>query len=189
VRRVSTLLAFALIGATCSVAACSRATNRYDTATLNRLRAKFQGVTLVVRQYVPRKHDKEWAEAPKYLIRSRTATVAYLQEKNIFGNVLMSMPQPATGRIVVVDAVLEDYRIVSGAARFFGGALAGSSYMTFTVRLTDGATGSPITTRRIESANNAYAATWVGGASDRSLPTDMGGIIGEFVIRTLEARP
>lgn len=166
--------------------ACAGTPSRYDAATVARLQTKFQSMTVVVNPYTPK---EKWEEVDQHLLTSRSATVSYLQEKGIFKQVLMTAPNPTEGKVVVVDALLNDFRIVHGTARFFFGAMAGSSYMNFDVRLTDGAGGTPIASKLIESANNAYGAAWTGGSSDRSLPQDMGGVLGEYVIQTLENLP
>jgi hypothetical protein len=80
-----------------------------------------------------------------------------------------------------VKAKVIDMRIVSGAARIWGGAFAGSSHMEVELRLIDGATGQTVREKKLSSANNPWAAAWVGGASDHSLPADVGRMIAEYV--------
>jgi hypothetical protein len=80
-----------------------------------------------------------------------------------------------------VKAKVSDMRIVSGAARIWGGAFAGSSHMEVELRLIDGATGQTVREKKLSSANNPWAAAWVGGASDHSLPADVGRMIAEYV--------
>ena len=159
---------------------------RYDEITVNQLRDKLGDTTVVINPYTP---AQQWEDVEGHLGTSRTATAAYLNQYRIFKQVLLTPPPNPEGRVILVEALLNDFRIVHGAARFFGGAMAGSSYMNFHVRLVDGATGQPITDQLIESANDAYAASWSYGASDQSLPYDMGGVIGEYIIQTLELLP
>jgi hypothetical protein len=80
-----------------------------------------------------------------------------------------------------IKAKVTDMRIVSGAARIWGGAFAGSSHMEVEVKLIDGATGATVRDKKLSSANNPWAAAWVGGSSDHSLPADVGRMIAEYV--------
>lgn len=82
---------------------------------------------------------------------------------------------------LVVKAKVTDMRIVSGAARIWGGAFAGSSFMEVDLTLIDAATNATVRTKKLSSANNPWAAAWVGGSSDHSLPADMGKIVAEYV--------
>ena len=174
-----------VVGAVMFLTACGGATSRYDAATVAQLQSKFASTVVVVNPYTPK---EQWEGVNEHLATSRAMTVAYLQQHRIFKQVLMTAPATSSDRVVLVDALLNDFRIVHGAARFFGGALAGSSYMNFSVTLTDGS-GKQLAGNLIESANNAYGAAWSGGSSDRSLPSDMGGVLGEYIIQTLEKLP
>lgn len=80
-----------------------------------------------------------------------------------------------------IKAKVTDMRIVSGAARIWGGAFAGSSHMEVELKLIDGATGATVREKKLSSANNPWAAAWVGGSSDHSLPADVGRMIAEYV--------
>jgi hypothetical protein len=177
------LILLACLGLVFTTSACVH--SRYTEVTLDRLRDKLGDTTVVVNAYTP---AQQWEEVEGLLSTSRSATAAYLNQFRIFKQVLLAPPPNPEGKVVVVEALLNDFRIVHGAARFFGGAMAGSSYMNYHVRLVDGA-GQPITDQLIESANDAYAASWSHGASDQSLPHDMGGVIGEYIIQTLELLP
>ena len=82
---------------------------------------------------------------------------------------------------LLVQVHVPDMRIVSGAARIWGGAFAGSSYMELDVRLIDAATKRIVRKKHLSSSNNAWAASWVGGSSDRSLPSDMGKMVAAYI--------
>ena len=105
-----------------------------------------------------------------------------LENKKTFASVAREKAsmkyQPGT---LMVKANVSDIRIVHGAARFWGGAFAGSSFMNIDLKLVDAATGKVVREKHIDSSNNAWAASWTGGSSDRSLPADMGKIIAEYV--------
>ena len=72
-------------------------------------------------------------------------------------------------------------RIAGGSARFWGGALAGTSFMNIYIKLTDTSTQEIIHQKIITTQGNPYAAAWSFGASDRNLPYDMGNIVGEYL--------
>jgi len=82
---------------------------------------------------------------------------------------------------LLVQSKITDMRIVGGVARILVGAWAGNSYMNIDVKLIEAATHEIVREKTISSANNAWAAAWTSGSSDRSLPTDMGKIIALYV--------
>jgi hypothetical protein len=46
----------------------------------------------------------------------------------------------------------------------------------------DAVTKKEVRKKELNSSNNAWAAAWVMGSSDRSLPSDMGKIIAEYIL-------
>jgi hypothetical protein len=82
---------------------------------------------------------------------------------------------------LLIQTRVSDIHIVHGAARFWAGAFAGSSYMNLDLKLMDATTGKIVREKEISSSNNAWAAAWVGGSSDRTLPADMGKIVAGYV--------
>lgn len=105
-----------------------------------------------------------------------------LENKKLFESVVRNksgLKYPAG--CLLVQASVPDMRIVHGAARFWGGAFAGSSYMNVDLKLIDAATQKVVREKQISSANNAWAAAWVGGSTDQSLPSDMGKILAEYI--------
>jgi len=83
---------------------------------------------------------------------------------------------------LIIRANITNMRIVSGSARFWGGAFAGSSGMEYDLTLVDGKTNQVVRTKKMSSWNNSWAAAWNFGASDRSLPDDMGKITASYII-------
>jgi len=109
-------------------------------------------------------------------------TVWALQEKKAYQAVESGKAAaPRRDGALLVNAKITDMRIVSGAARIWGGAFAGSSFMEVAVTLVDGASNTTVREKKLSSANNPWAAAWVGGSSDQSLPADMGKIVAEYV--------
>jgi hypothetical protein len=104
-----------------------------------------------------------------------------LQMKNVFKRVekqaSVAYPEPT----LFVDLRLTDLRLVSGAARFWGGALSGRSHMKVMVKLTD-AQGKMVAEQELFGAPNAYGSAYSFGSSDRELPKNMGVLVGDFVL-------
>lgn len=119
---------------------------------------------------------------PEAINTCQANMVSTLENKKTFSQVALEKDgikhQPGT---LTVKTNVSDMRIVGGAARFWGGAFAGSSFMNIDLKLVDAATGKVVREKSITSANNSWAASWTGGSSDRSLPSDMGKIIAEYV--------
>jgi hypothetical protein len=111
----------------------------------------------------------------------RDNLVRTLESKGSFANVVRHKAgtQCPNGSLLV-ETKITDMRIVSGAARFWGGALAGSSYINVEIKLMDDGK-TVLREKKISSNNNSFAAAWAGGASDRSLPADMGKMIAGYL--------
>ncbi len=105
----------------------------------------------------------------------------HLQLKNVYKRVekqaTASYPEPT----LFVDLRLTDLRLVSGAARFWGGVLSGRSHMKVLVKLTD-AQGAVVAEQELFGAPNAYGSAYSLGGSDRELPKNMGILVGDFVL-------
>jgi hypothetical protein len=118
---------------------------------------------------------------PDSLEQFELAMISYLRKKNVFTEVDQDTGSILDGATLRVEPTIDDMRITSSGARIWGGAFAGSSNMVVTVKLVDVATGKCLRTKTISSHNNAFAAAWTGGGSDKSLPMDMGKVIGEYL--------
>jgi hypothetical protein len=82
---------------------------------------------------------------------------------------------------LLVKTRVTSLRMVSGAARFWAGPWAGSSDMSLQLKLTDAATGAVVREKELSTNNNPWAAAWTWGGSDRSLPTDLGAMVAEYL--------
>ncbi len=116
------------------------------------------------------------------------SAVDYLGKKKIFASVAETTGPAPDADTLVVDTTIESMRIVGGAARFWGGALAGSSHMTVLVDTHD-ASGTAVGQRVVANDNNAMGAAWSFGASDRGLPGDMGLLVADAVIQIAQGVP
>jgi Domain of unknown function (DUF4410) len=123
--------------------------------------------------------EKDYAAALK---DCQTNMITELKNKKAFNTVaLAGSAKKYPSRSLLVQTRVADIHIVHGAARFWGGAFAGSSFMNLDLKLTDAATGKVVREKKISSSNNAWAAAWVGGSSDRTLPADMGKIVAGYI--------
>lgn len=109
-------------------------------------------------------------------------TISALKEKKFYQAVESGKAAMARrDSTLLVKAKVTGMRIVSGHARMWGGAFTGSSFMEVDLVLIDAATNTVIREKKLSSANNPWAAAWVGGASDQSLPADTGKMLAEYV--------
>ena len=86
------------------------------------------------------------------------------------------------GPTLIVEGDLTYLRIVSGSARFWGGAFAGRSAININIKLTDASTGTVVTQQELVGAPGAMSGVWSGGAADRDLPIKMGYLLGAFIL-------
>ena len=91
--------------------------------------------------------------------------------------------QNLPGKSIFVDMKVVDMRIASAQARFWGGAFAGNSYMDVLLELRDADSARIVHKKVLSTMNNAMGAAWTFGASDRSLPSDLGTLMGEYIFR------
>ncbi|HEX9204410.1 MAG TPA: DUF4410 domain-containing protein [Candidatus Deferrimicrobiaceae bacterium] len=108
--------------------------------------------------------------------------IAYLREKGVFRQVDRYREGIGTASTALVEAELLEIRIVSSAARFWGGALAGRSHMKMDVRIVDAASGEILARQELMGAPDAMGSAWSFGTTDQKLPAAMGGLIGDFVL-------
>ncbi|MCX5821574.1 MAG: DUF4410 domain-containing protein [Deltaproteobacteria bacterium] len=82
---------------------------------------------------------------------------------------------------LLVKARVTNLRIVSTAARMWGGVFAGSSDMSLQMKLIDASTGAVVREKELSTNNNPWAAAWTWGSSDKSLPADLGRMVAEYL--------
>jgi len=125
--------------------------------------------------------DQIKTDYPDALSQFQSAVLSRVREKGGYQNVTGSGASPSRKSLAVALKVL-DMRIASGAARFWGGALAGQSFMEVYAKFTDTSSGRVLHKKVISSTASAFGAAWSFGASDRSLPSDVGTMIGEYIV-------
>jgi hypothetical protein len=154
----------------------------YTPARIAQIKPALHFKTVVVHTFTVAKAVDDPGDAPT---DCHDATVAYLNQKQLFDAVVADNAANPPGALVI-DANVEDMRIVGGGARFWGGAMAGKSFMNVKIVARDGATGAIVGSTVITSDNNAFGAAWSFGASDRGLPSDMGPVLADYIINTAQ---
>lgn len=81
----------------------------------------------------------------------------------------------------LVKCTLKDYRMVGTASRVLGGALAGTSHITYLVQVSDGKAGTPLYAREISTENSAWVAGFSYGATDRGIPDFLGNVLADYL--------
>lgn len=129
---------------------------------------------------------KDYPQAASELQHSAMTS---LQMENSFKQVgTLSEGASMSGATLVVKANIIDMRIVSGAARFWGGAMAGSSGVEMDLQLIDGSSSKVVREEKLSSWNNPFGAAWTGGSTDNSLLSDMGKITAKYIIDAMPAQ-
>jgi len=143
-----------------------------------KLSKKYAGVLCYQFETTP-EIAKDYPDATSTLQHS---LITALQMKNRFNKVAMlKLNERTKGDTLLVKAKITDLRIVSGAARMWGGVFAGSSYINVDLQLIDGGTKQVVREEPLSSSNNPWAASYAYGSTDRSLPDDMGKIVAEYI--------
>ena len=128
--------------------------------------------------------SKDYPEAASTLQHS--AITALETEKQFKKVGTTTQDKSSTGdKTLLIKADITELRIVGGAARFWGGAFAGSSGVELDPQLIDGATNKVIRKEKISSWNSAWAASWTGGTSDASIVNDMGKILAKYIVESM----
>ncbi len=118
---------------------------------------------------------------PKAAADCKTSVLKQLSEKKNYLSVTGDKITKQKGKSVKVSLEILDMRITSSTARMFGGAFVGSSFMDVLIKITDSKSGEVIHEKELSTSNNAWAASYSGGSSDQSLPSDFGMLIGEEI--------
>jgi len=118
---------------------------------------------------------------PGVVAECESSAITAVKAMNLFHQV-----GPAKDGVKYTDTLLvrtkvTNLRIVSGAARFWGGAFAGASDMTLMMELVDAASGKLLRQKELSTSNNPFAASWTFGKTDRSLPSDLGNMVAQYI--------
>jgi hypothetical protein len=124
--------------------------------------------------------EKDYPDATTEMMSSMMTA---LQMKGAFQSVQVAKKNQKIDRnTLLLKGDITDLRVVSSAARFFGGVFAGSSGVDVKLTLIDGGTKKVVRDEPMNSSNNAWAASYSAGSTDKSLISDMGKIIAGYVM-------
>jgi len=118
---------------------------------------------------------------PNDLKQFETSMMDHLKLTKAYENVSKKSATPYPGKTVYIEGKILDMRIAGESARFWGGALAGTSFMNVYIELTDASTEEIIHQKIVTTQGNPMAAAWSFGATDRNLSSDLGKIVGEYL--------
>jgi hypothetical protein len=90
-------------------------------------------------------------------------------------------------RKLMIEPVCSDVKLVGGAARFWGGALAGSSAVVMKVRYTEAGSGRVIAEPVFYQRASAMGAAWTFGATDRSMPDRIVELIADYTVKNYQS--
>jgi hypothetical protein len=122
----------------------------------------------------------EWeAKARKLVTATEEGAISRLQNTHAFTTVAKKQAAAPEEPYLLVKGTLLNYRMVSKKGRFFGGAIAGTSYITYRVEVYDGKTSALVFQREISTENNAIAAAW--SFNDKNLPTFLGNVLADYL--------
>ncbi len=121
------------------------------------------------------------ADYPGVVAQCENTAIAGIKSKNVFGSVETENAGTTYTDALIVKTRITSLRIVSGSARFWFGAAAGGSEMSLLIELIDASTGKVLREKALSTANNPFAATMTGGGTDRSLSSDLGNIMAEYI--------
>jgi hypothetical protein len=121
------------------------------------------------------------ADYPGVVAECENTAIAAIKLKNIFDLVETENADKNYSDALIVKTRITNLRIVSGSARFWFGAAAGGSDMSLLMELIDASTGNVVREKALSTANNPFAAVMTGGGTDRSLSSDLGKIIAEYI--------
>lgn len=121
------------------------------------------------------------ADYPGVVAECENTAITSVKSKNIFNLVETENAGTKYTDALIVKTRITNLRIVSGSARFWFGAAAGGSEMSLLMEFIDASTGNIVREKALSTANNPFAATMTGGGTDRSLSSDLGKMVAEYL--------
>ena len=94
--------------------------------------------------------------------------------------ILLDSWNKGSGRLLVVDPYIEEIKFIGGAARFWAGAMAGSSAVVMRVTYTDEATGAIIANPVFYQHANAMGGAWSFGATDNAMLSRIANLVTDY---------
>jgi hypothetical protein len=165
----------------CAAAGCGG--DPYTPDRIAKIKPTLQFKAVLIHPFSVDKSIGDPGDAPS---DCRYSAVGYLMEKHLFDSVKSGPSNGAAGTLVI-DAEITDLRIVGAGWRIGVGTRAGSSRMAVTVTARDGGTGAVVGETSLESESDPETGVWSVGGSDRKLPTDMGPVVADFIIKVAQS--
>ena len=132
---------------------------------------------------------------PIPIYECESTAMNYLNSKGVFERVIKAnqvdlneKQNPYDKPTLFVESELTFLRIVSTAARFWGGVLVGRSAMKINIKLRDASTGEIVVAQELVGAPNAYSSAWSVGSADQTLPVKMGYLLGDFILANVSGK-
>ncbi len=122
----------------------------------------------------------EWeAQARKLVTATEDQAISRLSSTHAFTTIAKKQDPLPEDPYLVVKCTLLNYRMVTKKTRFFAGAFAGTSYITYRAQVYDGKSGALLFQREVSTENNAFAAAW--SFNDKNLPTFLGNVLADYL--------
>ena len=122
----------------------------------------------------------EWeAKARKLVNATEDQAISRLSSTHAFTTIAKKQDPLPEDPSLVVKCTLLNYRMVTKKTRFFAGAFAGTSYITYRAQVYDGKSGALLFQREVSTENNAFAAAW--SFNDKNLPTFLGNVLADYL--------
>ena len=83
---------------------------------------------------------------------------------------------------LLIEPFVDDITFISGTARFWAGALAGSSNVNLSITFTDLSQDKIIASPTFYQRAGAFPGAWSGGEHDRSMLTRVGDLASEYIL-------
>jgi hypothetical protein len=174
-RKTALALVLSLLAAGCAVQQRVDPAARVDKLTRDDMR--YQAVR-VEPFTISTKGVKE-KDPEAYLRKAQETCVRVLTRSGLFDAVTAGPAEDASDPALVVRAELTALKIVSSGDQKWLGTFAGRSVMKVRVTLTDAQSGKQLRTVQVEQDEETAAGPWSFGATDRSLPAEVGTRIAE----------
>ncbi|AWI09005.1 hypothetical protein [Ereboglobus luteus] len=91
--------------------------------------------------------------------------------------------QQPVGRTLSITPVITEIKFIGGAARFWVGAMAGSSAVVMRVTFTEKETGNVVATPEFYAVGNAMAGAWTVGGADNQMLSLIAGRMTDYMGR------
>lgn len=107
---------------------------------------------------------------------------SYMQQR-VGGKLAAWENRGQSGRVLDVEPYIVQLKFVGGAARFFAGALAGSSAVLMRVKFIDGETGRVIADPEFYQRAAAYGGAWSIGGTDNGMLARIATVVQQYLDR------